>query len=158
MKKERLRAKLIDFQKNIVTLSRELDARDELSRQQEDGLFLELASVLDSFENVFNSLKDREESFDKSAKRAIKSFQAIYRKLLRIMDESGVERLEFPNGKAEIGLCKVVDIEPMMGAEEGTIISVVRNGYRRGDRVLRPAEVITVANRDRAKSGAADQV
>jgi molecular chaperone GrpE (heat shock protein) len=157
MKKARLRAKLIDFQKNIATLTRELDARDELSRQQEDGLFLELASVLDSFENVFSNLEDREESFDKSAKRAMKSFRAIYRQLQRIMDENGVERLEFPDGKAQIGLCKVVDIQPMLGAEEGTIISVVRNGYRRGGRVLRPAEVITVAKRDRAKFGAADR-
>ncbi len=149
MKKERLRAKLIGFQKKAITLSRELEARDELSRQQEDNLFLELASVIDSFENVFNNLRAKEESFDKSAKRAMKSFRGIYRKLLRVMNERGVERLEFPNGNAEIGLCKVVDTEEMVGVEEGAIISVVRNGYRREDRILRPAEVITVTNRDR---------
>ena len=148
MKKERLRAKLIDFQKKILALSRELETRDELSRQREDGFFLELLSVLDSFENVFNNLQDKEEFFDKSTKRAMKSFRGIYRKLLRVMDESGVERLEFPDGKAEIGLCKIIETEPMAGTEEGAIISVVRNGYRRGDRILRPAEVITVANRD----------
>ena len=127
MKKERLRAKLINFQKNMVTLSRELEARNELSRQQEDGLFLELASVLDSFENVFNNLQDKEESLDKSAKRAMKSFRSIYRKLLRILDESGVERLESPDGKAAIGLCKVVDTEPMVGTGEGAIISYGAN-------------------------------
>ena len=103
--------------------------------------------VSDSFENVFNNLQAKEESFDKSAKRAMKSFRGIYRKLLRVMNERGVERLEFPKGKAEIGLCKVVDTEEMVDAEEGAIISVVRNGYRREDRILRPAEVITVANR-----------
>lgn len=153
MKKERLRAKLIDFQKKIITLSRELEARDELSQQREDGLLLELMSVLDSFENVFNNLQDKEKTFDKSTKRAMKSFRGIYRKLLRVMDESGVERLEFPNGKAEIGLCKVIETAPMADAEEGAIISVVRNGYRRRDRILRPAEVITVANCDGASVG-----
>jgi len=158
MKTERLRAKLINFQQNIVSLSRELDAQNELSWQQEDGLFLELASVLDSFENVFNNLQDKEESFDKSAKRAMKSFRSIHRKLLRIMDERGVERLAFPDGKAEIGLCKVVATESRVGAEEGAIISVVRNGYRRGDRVLRPAEVISVANPDQARFGAEEPV
>jgi molecular chaperone GrpE len=145
MKKEQLRAKLIKFQKKIVILSRKLEARDELFQQREDGLFLELVSVLDSFENVFNNLQDKEETFDKSTKRAMKSFRGIYRKLLRVMDESGVERLEFPNGKAEIGLCKVIETAPTADAEEGAIISVVRNGYRRRDRILRPAEVITVA-------------
>lgn len=150
MKKDRLKAKLIDFQKKIVTLSREIESREELSRQHQDHLFLELASVLDSFENIFNALQDKEESFDKPVKRAMKSFRGVYRKLLRIMDESGVERLEFPDGKAEIGRCKVINTEPMRGMEEGTIISVVRNGYRRGERTLRPAEVITVANRKQA--------
>jgi molecular chaperone GrpE (heat shock protein) len=77
----------------------------------------------------------------------LKSFQAINRKLLRILEESGVERLAFPDGKAEIGLCKIVDTEVMEGAEDGTIVSVIRSGYRRGERILRPAEVITVANR-----------
>lgn len=147
MKKERLRGKLIEFQKKVITLSRELEARDELSRAQVDGLFLELASVLDSFENVFNNLQAREESFDKPAKRAMKSFRGIYRKLLRVMNERGVERLEFPNDKAEIGLCKIVDTAQRVGAEEGAIISIVRNGYRCKGRILRPAEVITVVNR-----------
>jgi molecular chaperone GrpE (heat shock protein) len=150
MKKERLRAKLIDFQKKIITLSRELEARDELFQQRDDGLFLELVSVLDSFENVFNNLQDKEKTFDKSTKRAMKSFRSIYRKLWRVMDESGVERLEFPHGKAEIGLCKVIETVPMADSEEGAIISVVRNGYRRRDRILRPAEVITVAKCDEA--------
>jgi molecular chaperone GrpE (heat shock protein) len=148
MKKERLRAKLIGFQKKLITLSRELEACEELSQQREDGLFLELVSVLDSFENVFNNLQDKDETFDKSTKRAMKSFRGIYRKLLRVMGESGVERLEFPNGKAEIGLCKVIETASMADAEEGAIISVVRNGYRRRDRILRPAEVITVAKCD----------
>jgi molecular chaperone GrpE (heat shock protein) len=147
MKKDRLRDKLITFQKKAITLSRELEARDARCRQQEDGLFLELASVLDSFENVFNNLQAKEQTFDKPAKRAMKSFRGIYRKLLRVMNERGVEKLEFPNAKAEIGLCKIVDTEEMAGGEEGAIISVVRNGYRRENRVLRPAEVITVANR-----------
>jgi molecular chaperone GrpE (heat shock protein) len=147
MKKQRLRAKLIGFQKDLISLSRELETEKELARRREDALYLELAAVLDAFENVFNTLREKEETLDKSARRVLKSFQAINRKLLRILEESGVERLAFPDGKAEIGLCKIVDTEVMEGAEDGTIVSVIRSGYRRGERILRPAEVITVANR-----------
>lgn len=141
-----LRAKLVDFQKEVLNLAQKLDAQDQQHRAQEDHLFLELAAVLDAFENVFKSIEHKEDSFDKSARRALKSFRAIHRKLLRILADSGVVRLEFPGGKAQIGLCKVVDTERVDGSENGHIVSVVRNGYRRGDRILRPAEVITVAH------------
>jgi len=147
MKKEQLRTKLIHFQKELVTLSRTLETQDERTRQQEDGLFLELTGVLDAFENVFNTLQNKEDALDKTARRAVKSFRAIHRKLIRILEEHGVEKLAFPDGKAEIGLCKVIDTESIEGAEEGTIVSVIRSGYRRRDRILRPAEVVTVANR-----------
>lgn len=147
MKKELLRAKLIGFQKDLVRLSQELETEKERARHREDDLYLELAAVLDAFENVFNTVRDKEETLDKSTRRVLKSFQAINRKLIRILEESGVERLEFPEGKAEIGLCQVVDTEVMEGSEDGTIVSVIRSGYRRGERILRPAQVITVANR-----------
>lgn len=141
-----LRAKLVDFQKEVLNLSQELSARNQQHREQEDHLFLELAAVLDAFENVFKSIEEKEDAFDKSARRVLKSFRAIHRKLLRILADSGVVRLEFPGGKAQIGLCKVVDTEPVDGSENGHIVSIVRNGYQRGDRILRPAEVITVAH------------
>ena len=147
MKKELLRDKLIIFQKDLISLSRELEAEKELARNREDELYLKLAAVLDAFENVFNTVRDKEETLDKSTRRMVKSFQAINSKLLRILVESGVERLAFPDGRAEIGLCKIVDTEVMEDAEDGTIVSVIRSGYRRGERILRPAEVITVANR-----------
>ena len=147
MKKELLRAKLIGFQKDLVSLSRELETQKELARHRQDALYLELAAVLDAFENVFNTVRDKEETLDKSTRRMLKSFQAINRKLIRILEDSGVEKLAFPDGKAEIGLCKVVDTEVMEGSEDGAIVSIIRSGYRRGERILRPAEVITVANR-----------
>jgi molecular chaperone GrpE (heat shock protein) len=147
MKKELLRARLIGFQKDLVRLSQELETEKERARHREDELYLKLAAVLDAFENVFNTVRDKEDTLDKSTRRVLKSFQAINRKLIRILEESGVERLEFPDGKAEIGLCQVVDTEVMEGSEDGTIVSVIRSGYRRGERILRPAQVITVANR-----------
>ncbi len=147
MKKEQLKIKLIDFQKELITLSRTLETQDERTRQQEDGLFLELTGVLDAFENVFNTLQSKEDALDKTARRALKSFRGIHRKLIRLLEEHDVEKLTFPEGKAEVGLCKVIDTESIEDAEDGTIVSVIRSGYRRQERILRPAEVITVANR-----------
>jgi len=146
MKKERLKDKLIDLQQQRLALARQIAVQDKQFHEQQDRLFLDLVGLLDSFENIFNAMQDHEETLDKSAKRAMKSFRGIYRKLLRTLEESGVERIEFADGKAEIGLCKIIDTQALPDAEEGTILSVIRHGYRRGDQILRPAEVITVAN------------
>ncbi len=145
MKKDLLRAKLIDFQKQIVTLSQELQAGERRCKEREERLYLELVAVLDAFENVFKNLQARDTTLDKPMQRALKSFMAIERKLVRVLEQNGVERLEFPDGKAEIGLCQVVERRDMQDAEDGTILDVVHHGYRCGERILRPAEVITAA-------------
>jgi len=152
MKKERLKDKLIALQQQRLALSQEIEAQNKQFHEQQDKLFLDLVGLLDSFENIFNAMQAHEATLDKSAKRALKSFRGFYRKLLRTLEESGIERIEFADGKAEIGLCKIIDTQALPDAEEGTVLSVIRHGYRRGDRILRPAEVITVA-----KPGIRDQ-
>jgi molecular chaperone GrpE len=147
MTKQRLQDKLIDFQRDIIRLSQNLQSQDQAFQDREDHLLLELILVLDSFENIFKNLEEKEATFEKSVRRALKSFQGIQRKLLRILEEHGVEKIDFPDGKAVVGLCKVVETRAVEGLEEGAIIAIVSNGYQCGDRVLRPAEIITVAKR-----------
>jgi molecular chaperone GrpE len=146
MTKQRLREKLVDFQRDIMSLSQALQAKEQAFQAGEDHLLLELMLVLDAFENIFNSLEDKAETFDKSMRRALNSFTRIQSKIRRILEARGVEQIALPDGQAVVGLCKVVETQAVEGREEGEIISVVRHGYRHGDRVLRPAEVITVAN------------
>ena len=151
MIKERIRDKLIELQKAKIGLLAELDACERRARENENELFLELMGVLDAFENLLNNLDP--DAMDKSTKRALKSVGAIHRKLSRLLEARGVERLEFPDARARLGLCKVVETRAAEEAEEGTILAVVRNGYRRGERVLRPAEVITASkNREASET------
>ena len=144
---ERLKNKLIGFQTEIIELNQTLQSERKRSQEQQERLFLELFAVLDACENIFNRMTEKEETLDKSSRHMLKSFRAVYRKLLRLLEEQGVERIEFPNGKSVIGLCKVLETRPVAEREEGEIIAVVRSGYRSKERVLRPAEVITVRSR-----------
>ena len=66
MIKQRLQEKLVDFQRDIMSLSQALQAKEQACRDGEDHLLLELMLVLDAFENIFNSLEDKAETFDKS--------------------------------------------------------------------------------------------
>ncbi len=144
MVKEQLKNKLIGFQTEILELGETLQAEQKRSEEQQESLFLELFAVLDACENIFNNMAEKEETLDKSSRRMLKSFRAVYRKLLRVLEEQGVERIEFPDGKSAIGLCKVLETQAIAEREEGDIIDVVRSGYRSKKRILRPAEVITV--------------
>jgi molecular chaperone GrpE len=148
MTKQRLQEKLVNFQRDIISLSQALQAKEQAFQDSEDHLLLELLLVLDAFENIFNHLEGKAETFDKSVQRALKSFSRIQNKVMRILEERGVEQIAFPHGKAVVGLCKVVETQAVEERQDGEIISIVRHGYRHGERVLRPAEVITVANRD----------
>nr|VFK79394.1 MAG: molecular chaperone GrpE [Candidatus Kentron sp. SD] len=142
--KRRLFEKLIAFQQRIIALEADLLEEKREASKKEEKMFLELCVVLDSFENIFNAMAEKEETLDKGTRRMLKSFRAVYRKLIRLLEAHGIKQIEFPNGKSEIGLCKIVETRPEAGREAGEIIAIVRNGYQSREQVLRPAELITV--------------
>ncbi|MEW6381391.1 MAG: nucleotide exchange factor GrpE [bacterium] len=145
--KELIRRRLIGFQKQIADLSFAFTSLQNDHRQWEKELYLELFEVLDAFENIFQSIEAKEQGWDKSARMAMQSFRSVYRKILRILSQRGVEQIEFPDNKAIFGLCKVVETKALPGKENEEILSVLRKGYRKKDgEVIRPAEVITVLN------------
>lgn len=142
--KQRLEAKLIAFQQQIIRAEQTGKEREKACREREDALFIEIFEVLDGFENVFRNLEQKQQEFDKTTRRAIKSFEALQRKLLRLLAERGVELIDLPAGKAVVGLCKVVETRTTSEiTEPGSILVKVRQGYRRKDQILRPVEVIT---------------
>nr|VFK39494.1 MAG: GrpE protein [Candidatus Kentron sp. SD] len=142
--KRRLFEKLITFQQRIIALEADLLEEKREASKKEEKMFLELCVVLDSFENIFNAMAEKEETLDKGTRRMLKSFRAVYRKLIRLLEAHGIKQIEFPNGKSEIGLCKIVETRPEAGREAGEIIAIVRNGYQSREQVLRSAELITV--------------
>jgi molecular chaperone GrpE (heat shock protein) len=146
MTKERLHHKLVTFQREILSLSEALVQERKSCQDTAEGVFLELLAVLDAFENVFASLADKEKEFDKAAQRGMKSFRAIHRKVIRLLEEQGVVKIECADGEVlPMEYCCVVETSVLAGREEGSVLSIIKQGYRRGERVLRPAEVVTVA-------------
>lgn len=152
MAKAQLRAKLIDFQRRLLDLTREVDASKKRCLEAEEALFLELLGVLDAFENVFANLENKEISNEKSVQRALKSFYAIQRKLLRILGDRGVTQIKLADNKAQMGLCHIMETRVEPGQEEGTVLTVIKQGYFFGEKIIRPVEVVTVANQESESS------
>ncbi len=65
----------------------------------------------------------------------------IARKLQAIIESEGIERINADNVPFDANLHEAISSEENPDVESGHIIEVVRQGYKLGDRILRPAMV-----------------
>ena len=147
-KKDFLRKRLIKFQLKIADLSRTLKEQEDAFHARESELFTGLFEVLDAFENLEGTIKAKEEGLDKTARRLAKNVRLIRKKLARLLKANDVVKMDFPDSRASMDSCKVVDTRGSDTLEDETILEIVKNGYVNQDEgtVLRKAEVITVLN------------
>jgi molecular chaperone GrpE (heat shock protein) len=147
--KEFLRGKLVEFQLRIAELNHAIKEQEESFRAREEGVYNGLFEVLDAFEGIEETLQAKQEDLNKTGRRLGKSIQSVHRKLVRLLKANDVVPIEFPDGRASMELCRVVDTQEEQDLENETILSVVKKGYQqqKEGRVLRKAEVITVLNR-----------
>lgn len=110
-----------------------------------DQIFTDLLSVIDAFNKADNRMAEQypdNEVADKVRKR----FMTAKKKLIEILNKNGVEEILFPDGMATLRDCEITETEPNQDLPDNTIISINKSGYRRKDRLLRLAEVVTVKN------------
>ena len=153
MKKQLLKNKLIEFQLEIVALRQQLNDKDNLLQKNKRHSSLTLIELIDSFENIFVTLDNKlsseninEEQVNKTNTRGIKSCRAVLRKIKRNLEDDGINIIELADNIAQPGLCKIVETQRDTHHENGFIIEIVKDGYQRGENVIRPSEVITVSN------------
>lgn len=150
MKKEKefLREKLIEFQLRIAELTQALREREHSFQAKEKALYLDLLEILDAFENLDETIQAKEAEFDKTARRLAKNIRAIHRMLIRLLKAKHIVRIEFPDNKARMEYCKIVETQGSVDMENETILSILKNGYmdKQHNKVMRKAEVITVLN------------
>jgi len=148
--KELLRQKIIEFQQTIAELNISLAQREELFNKKERDSFLGLLDIMDAFGALEKNLETKKDKLDKTAKMLGKNILSIHRKLLRHFKSASIVPMEFPENKATMEYCKVIETRGHPGLENETIIEVVKNGYlnQQDNQVLRKAEVITVLNEE----------
>ncbi|MFH0730906.1 MAG: nucleotide exchange factor GrpE [Pseudomonadota bacterium] len=143
-----LRNKFIEFQLKIADLNHALAEQKSRFSGKQTHLYLELLDILDAFEAVEGTLAAKEDTLDKTARMLGKNIHSIHKKLSRLIQSRGIFRMEFPDGKARMDLCRVTETQPRADLENETILSIVKSGYIDNETgtVLRKAEVVTVSN------------
>lgn len=146
--KEFLRGKLVEFQLKIDELTRALRDQDEAAQAKLREMHLHLIEVLDAFEDLDATIQAQEDALDEPARRLARNVRVIQKRVKRFLEAERIRRIEFPDNKARMEHCRIVDTSQVHQTENETILCVVRNGYldETSHDVLRKADVITVRN------------
>jgi molecular chaperone GrpE len=132
-----------NLQKERVGLQQELREEKSQALADKEELFLELFDVFDAVEFLLDYMEQHSELPPQFIKRLPKSLSIVQKKLLGVLQRRQVELLELEGTKPDFDFCRVVEREVRSDVEDQTITKIVRRGFRHGDKILRPIEVIT---------------
>jgi molecular chaperone GrpE (heat shock protein) len=122
---------------------------EELSLNHErqiDALINDFIQVIDAYEKVEAKITESGLADDENAAKAIKRMQQPKRVALSVLSKYNVNQIDLDGKMIDENLCTVVDTEPDSSKEDGMVVSIEKNGYVRGERLIRRAEVIIIKN------------
>jgi molecular chaperone GrpE len=133
-----------EFEESRIRLRREISKEIERGRRE---ILADLLEVVDNLDRALDAARAGAAGGAQDA--LLKGVEMVRRQFLAKLESFGVRRIESEGQPFDPTLHEAVSAVPAgNGAEDGTVLGVVRQGYRIGDDVLRPAAVAV------AKSGA----
>ena len=123
------------FQREVLTLREEREVARRGHTSDVEGLLIGIIEVIDVIDQL---IKNGEGGYLPKVGKLLRS----------VLKRHGVERCEFPDGLAAPGRVRVLETRSAPGMPAGKILELCRQGCLAGDRVLRPAEVITSSGSD----------
>jgi molecular chaperone GrpE len=124
---------------------RQRRAAQEAARAEQERLLDDVLSVADNLERTLAAHQPDSGAPESGAIR--RGVELTRDELMRVLLKHDVKRFEAQGEPFDPAQHEAVHVVPagMLGVTPGTVIKVVRSGYRRGERLLRPAQVV-VAN------------
>ena len=122
---------------------------DELSLNNErqlDALINDVIQIIDTYEKAETKVKESGLYDDENVQKAVKRMLQPKKVALSVLSKYNVSQIDLDGKIVNDDICTVVDTEPDPDKEDGLVLSIEKNGYLRGDRLIRRAEVIVVRN------------
>jgi molecular chaperone GrpE len=129
---------LLDFdiiKEEIISLQSTLVELKEEKRQahsQNDKCFSTIVEGILETLDMCERLQEQEESTQ---------LRRVIRKLQRVLSDQGIESIQID--QVDPLLCRVVETTTDPSKPSGAILRTLRRGYRKGDKVVRPADVLS---------------
>ncbi|WP_219892214.1 nucleotide exchange factor GrpE [Chamaesiphon polymorphus] len=132
--------------KQLEELKQALRQQEQKFQAEKEQIFLELLEVFDTLEYPIDYLKNNPEVSPQFIKRLPKSLAAIQQKLSIALARQQVTPIALEDTTPDFSYCQVVGREDRTDLADQTITKIVRQGFRYGDKILRPVEIITAKN------------
>ena len=115
---------------------REAQERRRAADEEADRV---LEPVLDAFDTFSRAVDASEKSKDSAA--LVEGVHLALRELERRLSDLGITRIEGVGGPLDPSMHRAVAQEPTDAHPPSTVLQVFAHGWRRGERVIRPAQV-----------------
>jgi len=113
--------------------------REDFVKFANEGLILELVSIVDDFERGVRSAEQKKD-FD----LLHQGVDMILKQLHRLLEEKGLTRIECLGKKFDPLLHDAIEVAEGEEGDEGSIVEELQPGYKFNGRVIRPAKVKVV--------------
>lgn len=133
----RLRADFANLQRRVA------QERDAARRDGRRAALLPVLSVLDTLERALAAGSSDSDFYEGVA--------ATHRLFIRALREAGAEAVESVGRAFDPQLHEAVATVPSSGVEPGTVAREVRRGWRVGNELLRPAQVVVATDPEPAE-------
>lgn len=146
---EQLRAELEQWKDRALRLEAEMDNfRKHLQRVTEDRIAADRARLLRDFLEVVDNLARALSADGADAESLRQGVELTHRSMLHLLNREGVTPIEAEGQPFDPAWHEAVGTvaAQQVGKEPDTVVHVVRQGYRIGDRLLRPARVIVATD------------
>lgn len=113
------------------------EEREEARRSANTAILLRTFTVMDDFERAMALVPD-----DAVAPGWLEGLQLVHKSMSALLESEGVSRIEAVGSTFDPHESEAILYQESSSASDGEVISVIREGYRQRDRVLRPAQVV----------------
>ncbi len=128
--------------KENFSLQQSLTDRTTTNIANNEQLFLEILEIFDALESLLEYFKTNSQLTERAVNRIPKSIDTIQNKLLTILAKQQVEIIEVVDSTPNSQFYQIVDTQINPTAIAPTITKVVRQGFKHGNNLLRPVEII----------------
>lgn len=125
-----------EFDESRIRLRREIGKEIERGRRE---ILADLLDVVDNLDRALEAAR-AEAAGDKLA-ALLQGVEMVRRQFLSKLEGFGVTRIDSDGQPFDPGLHEAVSAVPVPAEQDGIVLGVVRQGYRIGEDVLRPAAV-----------------
>ena len=142
----KLESEITEIKKENLKQKNDIEEIALNSEREIDALIFDLISIISAFEKAEIKVNEIGLTADENAAKAIKRMLQPKKVALSILAKYNVNQIDLDGKQVNENLCTIVDTEPDSKKEDGLVVSIEKNGYTRGNRLIRRAEVVIVRN------------